>query len=129
MSFIHENLEIYSLAKEFNGCMYEIIKDFPSDERYNLVDQIRRASTSVVLNIAEGSASQYSKDTALFINHSIRSLAEVIAALDTSVNLGFLTAEKYVEMYGKADILARKMGAYKKYKLKNKVDNVEKSKK
>ena len=49
-----EDLECYQLALEVLREAYRVLERLPSDERYNLADQLRRASTSIVLNIAEG---------------------------------------------------------------------------
>lgn len=48
-----ENFKIYLLAEELELEIYEITKDFPKDEKYRSVDQLRRSSSSVTNNIAE----------------------------------------------------------------------------
>ena len=48
------DLEVYQRAFKAAMKIYEITKTFPSEERYSLVDQIRRASRSVCSNLAEG---------------------------------------------------------------------------
>jgi four helix bundle protein len=55
MSYRFENLQVWQLAREFTKVIYEITKIFPKDELYCLTSQMRRASVSIVLNIAEGS--------------------------------------------------------------------------
>jgi four helix bundle protein len=49
----HKDLEVYKLAYRLAMDIFEITKSFPKDERYSLVDQIRRSSRSVPANIAE----------------------------------------------------------------------------
>ena len=51
--FAFERLEVWQLARKFFKQAYATIDTFPSSERYNLVDQIRRAATSIALNLAE----------------------------------------------------------------------------
>ncbi|MBO6537697.1 MAG: four helix bundle protein [Balneolaceae bacterium] len=58
MAFKFENLEIWQLAKELTKKVYSLVHDLPKEEQFNLSSQIRRASTSIALNIAEGSTSQ-----------------------------------------------------------------------
>ncbi len=50
----HYNLDVYKSARSLRWECYKILPKLPDYERFNLVDQIRRASTSVVLNITEG---------------------------------------------------------------------------
>ena len=50
-----EDLEVYRAAREFRKKIYQLIKKLPSEEKYNLDGQMRRASLSLTNNIA-GSA-------------------------------------------------------------------------
>jgi four helix bundle protein len=50
-----ENLEVWKLAIEYVDLCYNIADALPDTERFNLSSQLKRASTSVALNIAEGS--------------------------------------------------------------------------
>ena len=49
-----ENLKIYKMAEDLEIDVNKITKDFPSDEKFRSVDQLRRSSASVTNNIAEG---------------------------------------------------------------------------
>ncbi len=49
-----ENLKIYVLAERIEIFLHKLTKKYPSDEKYRMVDQIRRASNAVSSNIAEG---------------------------------------------------------------------------
>lgn len=51
------NLQIWQRAMRFVTSIYELSSKFPADERFGLTNQIRRASVSISLNIAEGSGS------------------------------------------------------------------------
>jgi four helix bundle protein len=48
------DLEVYQLAHKAAMAIFKISKNFPSEEKYSLTDQIRRSSRSVAVNIAEG---------------------------------------------------------------------------
>lgn len=50
----HRQLDIWQRAMDYAVRIYEFSTHLPADERYNLVSQLRRAATSVPLNIAEG---------------------------------------------------------------------------
>jgi four helix bundle protein len=53
-SFRFQNLEVYTLAKQFIAGIYKITSSFPSSEQFALSNQLKRAAVSVALNIAEG---------------------------------------------------------------------------
>ncbi|MBI2334666.1 four helix bundle protein [Candidatus Daviesbacteria bacterium] len=55
MKFRFENLQVWQDARSFVNHIYFITKKFPVDERFGLIDQLRRAAVSIALNIAEGS--------------------------------------------------------------------------
>jgi len=55
MAFRFEGLEIFHAAIDFSARVYETVRKFPADERFDLASQARRAANSIVLNIAEGS--------------------------------------------------------------------------
>ena len=58
MSFKFEKLDVWQMALDYCDLMYEMADKLPEKERFNLQSQIRRAGTSVALNIAEGSTGQ-----------------------------------------------------------------------
>jgi len=72
--------------------VYRITRGFPSDERYGLTAQIRRAAVSVVANIAEGSAKRGSREFRRYLDISIGSLSELTALLLLASAVGILSA-------------------------------------
>ena len=58
MTYKFQKLEIYQLALEYVGLIYDLSETLPGSENFNLKSQITRAATSIALNIAEGSTSQ-----------------------------------------------------------------------
>jgi four helix bundle protein len=75
-----EDLACYQLALEVLREAYRVIGRLPSEERYNLSDQLRRAATSIVLNIAEGYGRYLYLDSLRFFYTARRSLSEVLSA-------------------------------------------------
>jgi len=49
----YKELQVYQIAMESAMRIFELTKTFPVEERYSMVDQIRRSSRSVCANIAE----------------------------------------------------------------------------
>ena len=86
MHFDHERLDVYTAAVDFVALAHRIILALPTGHG-DLADQLRRASTSVVLNIAEG-AGEFSKPAkANFYRIARRSATECAAVLDVAVRL------------------------------------------
>lgn len=77
-----QSLVVYQLSLEYIDQVYEILKLLPDHERFNLSSQIARVSTSISLNIAEGSTGQSNKEQVRFLGMAIRSYIETVACLD-----------------------------------------------
>lgn len=79
MPFKFEKIEVWHLALGYIDLVYETTEQLPKSEEYNLKSQMRRAATSVALNIAEGSTGQTDAEQARFLGLAIRSLPETVA--------------------------------------------------
>ncbi|MEW6702910.1 MAG: four helix bundle protein, partial [Bacteroidota bacterium] len=79
--FGFEKLIVWQNSRQLTAIIYKITDAFPREERYCLVDQIRRAMISVVSNLAEGSSRISSKDHAHFTNLAYSILMEVLNQL------------------------------------------------
>jgi four helix bundle protein len=89
--FDHERLDVYTAAVDFVVLAHGILSILPSGHG-DLADQLRRAATSIALNIAEG-AGEYSKaEKARFYRIARRSATECAAVLDVSMRLEIATA-------------------------------------
>lgn len=86
------DLEVYRRAFAAAMRIYEITKTFPAEEKYSLVDQIRRASRAVCSNLAEGWRKR--RYVAVFKNKISDSMQE---ASETQCWLEFALACKYIE--------------------------------
>ena len=91
-----EKLEVYQLSEELIIKIYNLTKKFPKEEQFGLISQLRRASVSVALNIAEGSVERSDKEFIRFINTAIGSLIETKSALRISAKLDIIK-ESYLE--------------------------------
>jgi four helix bundle protein len=103
-----EKLECWQQARRLAVWTYQSTKDFPVDERFGLISQMRRASISIASNIAEGSARRTSKDQAYFSTVAYSSAIELLNDLIISSDLGYLTPDPYLtgrEMIEKQTLL------------------------
>lgn len=69
--------------------IYELTKGFPSEEKFGLVSQMRRAAVSVPSNLAEGQARRTTGEFIQFISHAEGSIAELDTQLIIAVELGY----------------------------------------
>jgi four helix bundle protein len=72
--------------------IYKLTAGFPSEEKFGLISQMRRAAVSVPSNIAEGQARHTTGEFVVFISHAEGSLAELDTQLTLAAELNFLTA-------------------------------------
>ena len=86
------DLDIWKVGKEIAVEVYEISKNFPKEELYGLVTQMRRASVSIPSNVAEGFNRQHNKEYRQFLYIALGSCAELETQLEVSCDLGFLTS-------------------------------------
>jgi four helix bundle protein len=84
--FDHERLHVYHAALDFLPIAEELVAQLPSGRAY-LGDQLHRASTSIVLNIAEGAGEFSKRDKARFYRMALRSATECAAVFDVSKKL------------------------------------------
>jgi len=69
--------------------VYQLTRSFPSEEKFGLVSQMRRAAVSIPSNIAEGQARKSTDEFVQFISTAEGSLAELDTQVQLSVDLGF----------------------------------------
>ena len=93
----HRDLDIWNEGIELVIKIYESVERFPRDERYGLIDQIKRASVSIPSNIAEGAARNSSKEFMQFLYIALGSASELETQLIISKRLGFLANEDLFE--------------------------------
>lgn len=87
--------------------VYEITKTFPSEERFGLTSQIRRAAVSIPANIAEGAARQHDKEFIQFLSVAQGSASELETELLIAHRLGYLEENVYRQMYEEVNTIAR----------------------
>ena len=89
-----KKLLVWQKAHNFTVNLYKLTNDFPSDERFGLTNQIRRASVSIESNIAEGCGQSTDKNFVRFLYMAKASGYEVECQIYIARDLGYLTVEK-----------------------------------
>ncbi len=88
--------------------VYKITNDYPSEEKFGLISQLRRASSSIPTNIAEGCGYQTKKEFGRFLRIASGPASEVEYQLLLSKDLKFVSQEKFEELTKEVTII-RKM--------------------
>lgn len=96
-------LTIWQRSMLFIKQVYIVTKEYPPYERYGLVDQIRRATTAIALNIAEGSGSGSDKEFARFLRIALRSVYETITGLEIGIMLKYGIKADQEKLISEAD--------------------------
>lgn len=89
----HKDLEAWKQSMDLVDLIYRATKEFPPEELYGLVSQMRRAAVSVPSNVAEGAARNGKKELNQFLHISLGSLSELETQILISTRLGYLNQE------------------------------------
>ena len=115
-------LKVWRKAHNFTVNLYKMTADFPSEEKFGLTNQIRRASVSIESNLAEGCPKGYGfaygrngdKEFSRFIDLAQGSAYEVRCQLFIARDLGYLSVDKFELLLSKIDEISRMMIAFQK---------------
>lgn len=102
-----KKLRVWKEAMSFAKGIYKCTSEFPDTETYGLISQMRRASTSIGQNIAEGKGRDTDKDFVRFLYNARGSLYEVVSCLEIAEELEYLSEKRSKELEGKAEQIHR----------------------
>jgi len=107
----HKDLKVFQMAYRLAIEIFHLSKNFPSEERYSLTDQIRRSSRSVAVNIAEGYRKrQYPKAFVNKLSDSDGEATETQVWLEFSKDCGYLSIENYQKLTKEYEEVGRMLG-------------------
>jgi four helix bundle protein len=104
-----KRLDVWKMADELAYKIYLSTKEFPKEEKFGLISQVRRAALSVPTNIVEGYSRKGDKELAHFLSISLGSLAETKYLLHFSNKLSYFTSNQYPGLKEGYDILGAKL--------------------
>jgi four helix bundle protein len=112
--FNFEKLDVWQKAIEFADFIYSETRRFPSEERFGLTNQMRRAAVSISSNIAEGSSRSSKSDFARFVEIATGSVFEVVSQAFIAQRQSFLSENQFREIYADAEELSRMLSGLRK---------------
>jgi four helix bundle protein len=100
-----ETLEVWQESRKLRMEVSQIVKDFPDEEKYRLVDQMIRAARSVSGNIAEGHGRNHFQENIQFGRRARGSLAELLDHLYVALDEKYISEEKFNHLRNKSLLL------------------------
>ncbi|HRH25313.1 MAG TPA: four helix bundle protein [Candidatus Paceibacterota bacterium] len=94
----YKKLIVWQKSIVITKAIYEITKQFPKDEQFGLVSQMRRAVVSIPSNLAEGSRRRTQKDKNHFYSIAFGSASELETQIEIVYELGFIDQETYKDL-------------------------------
>ncbi|HBH87856.1 MAG TPA: four helix bundle protein [Syntrophaceae bacterium] len=96
----YKDLIVYQKGYSLSLKIYKVTIDYPHDERFGLISQMRRSAVSIPCNIAEGYSRKNIKEYLQFLYIAYGSCSELETLLSLSKDLGLLNSDKYTKLYG-----------------------------
>ena len=93
----HKDLDVWRRSMDLVEGVYKLTHTWPSDEKYGLTSQVRRAAISIPSNVAEGAGRGSVKDFSRFLDIAQGSLAEVETQLEIAKRIGFMEGSSRLE--------------------------------
>ena len=110
----YRELIVWQKAMILPRLIYRLTQELPSEERFGLTSQMRRAAVSIPSNIAEGQARRGSKEFIQFIAQAEGSLAELDTQLTLATDLGYLAQPMSGEASALIEELCRMLNALRR---------------
>ena len=105
------NYKVWQRGHQFALDVYKQTKAFPKEEMFGITSQLRRASTSIPINIAEGCGRRSDAEFAHFLNIAAGSTSEVEEELLLSFDLSFMNEESYQKLNKEVKEIKAMLGA------------------
>jgi len=110
-----EELDVWKRSKESTNLIYRYSTDGSFSRDFGLRDQMRRASVSIMSNIAEGFESQTQATFIQYLSRAKGSASEVSAQLYITHEQGYLTNDEFESVKSLAEICSKQLAQFIKY--------------
>ena len=110
----YKDLIVWQKSVRLVKLIYALTRNFPSDEQFGIISQMRRAAVSIPSNIAEGQARRTTPDFIRFLSNSEGSVAELETQLIISLELEFCATDEAREIFELLDEIRRMLNALRR---------------
>jgi four helix bundle protein len=110
----YKDLLVWQKAIVLAKGIYQLTQGFPTEEKFGLVSQMRRAAVSIPSNLAEGQARHTTGEFVQFISHAEGSSAELDTQLILAVEFGFCKKRTATPIYELIDEIRRMLNALRR---------------
>ena len=109
----YKELTVYRRSYKAAKAVYEMTESFPKEERYGITNQLKRASLSIPLNIAEGYAKRESQEEfKRFLTMALGSSNEVLVLLDFSKDVGYISEITHSKVFAEYEEIASMLNSF-----------------
>ena len=112
--FNFEKLDVWQKAIDFADLVYSETQGFPTEERFGLTNQLRRAVISISSNIAEGFSRSSKNDFARFTEIAAGSVFEAVSQAFIARRRSFLSEAQFQKIYADAEQLSRMLSGLRR---------------
>lgn len=98
INLAHKKLDVWKKSLMLVTDIYKLTQSFPRQEQFGLTSQLRRASVSVISNIAEGFARSSELETKRFLDIARSSLVEVDTQIEIALKLNYITENDIIDL-------------------------------
>jgi four helix bundle protein len=102
-----EELEVFKLSHSLVLNVYKLTENFPPEERFGLIQQMRRSAYSIPMNLIEGSNRLSTKEYRRFVGIAKGSAGEISYQVMLAKDLGYIPEEVYSELKNKYEIVIK----------------------
>jgi four helix bundle protein len=111
----YKDLNVWQEARKLSKNIYSLTSEFPKEEQFGLINQMRRCAISVPSNIAEGCGRNYPKDSIQFFHISRGSLYELETQLYLSFDLNYIDQTKLNQVLLSTETRRKLLSGFIKY--------------
>jgi len=102
-----KDLEVFKSAHSLVLDIYKLTENFPQEERFGLVSQVRRSAYSIPMNLIEGSNRLNTKEYRRFVGIARGSAGEISYQILLAKELGYISEEIYLELRNRYEIVIK----------------------
>jgi four helix bundle protein len=113
--FSFERLDVWRDSRDLAKTVYLLTRNFPTDEKFGMISQIRRSAISVSSNIVEGSYRSTNKDKSNFMNIAFSSLMELLSQIIISRDLEYINDKQLKDIRSSIEKTSNKLASLSSY--------------